>query len=101
MTMIERVARAICQANQMDPDSKSHINGNAWHWEDYAKDARAAIEAMRDPTEAMKVACWPNHHPWGKNAPDPTERPEMVRQMDADVTADWQAMIDAALLETK
>jgi len=90
--MIKRVARALCWANQMDPDSKSHINGNAWLWEDYAKDARAAMEAMRELT------------------PEMTAHLQMNTEMGAYVCANWiggysvmgeyqSAMIDAALKE--
>lgn len=87
--MIEIVADALTKA--FDREGRVFDAGQA---EDLA---RAAIKAMREPTDQMKAACWPNHHPWGKNAPNPSDRPDMFQQMDADVTADWQAMIDAAL----
>lgn len=82
--MVERVARAIHNAKP----------GNAWDWlREYAKggdqtakgiiddrmlEARAAIEAMREPTEDMSVAaldCGP----------------------DRDAVTYWKVMIDAAL----
>lgn len=52
--MIERVARAICAAKGDDPDEPcedwmTEFSG----WRGYQESARAAIEAMRDPTEAM------------------------------------------------
>lgn len=59
--------------------------------------ARAVIEALMEPTPEMLLACWPNYHPWGKNAPPPAERPDMVRDMSATVTADWQAMLRTIL----
>ncbi|GHC61526.1 hypothetical protein [Limoniibacter endophyticus] len=46
MTMIERVARAI---------SKSEINDERG-WEAFLPEARAAIEAMREPTSETKAA---------------------------------------------
>lgn len=44
MNMVEKVARAIC--DKEEPDGL----GN---WEFYRDHARAAIEAMREPTDAM------------------------------------------------
>ena len=49
MTMIERVARALCAANSHDPDV--HFQ-DATLWRLFIPLARAAIEAM-EPTEAM------------------------------------------------
>ena len=43
--MIERVARAICIAERMNPDDKL---GGWVHWQEAA---RAAIEATREPTK--------------------------------------------------
>lgn len=49
--MVERVARAICIGN---PDFKMGTDGEGGLlWEMYADQARAAIAAMREPTEAM------------------------------------------------
>ena len=102
MDMIERVAEAMWQAEWARAG-----NGGRRRvpWSEIAPTdqdryrfvARAAIEAMREPTEAMAAACWPLHHPWGNNAPDPSDRPLSFEDMLADVTADWKAMIDAAL----
>lgn len=72
--MVERVAEAIA------------ISGNGGTWDDWynedqrefhRKRARAAIEAMREPTESMVEAGW--------NAPG--DQPQ----------THWEAMIDAAL----
>lgn len=61
--MIERVARAICVSDGLDPDRKfksSDISdGKAPHelaWHEYQPAARAAVEAMRVPTEAQLEA---------------------------------------------
>lgn len=43
MNMIEKVARAICKCNNWDSVS----------WDVYINDARAAIAAMREPTESQ------------------------------------------------
>ena len=53
MSMIERVARAICWANGMDPDLTLGGDGKNFLWREYVSQARAAIEAMREPTKAM------------------------------------------------
>jgi|JI10StandDraft_1071094.scaffolds.fasta_scaffold417910_1 hypothetical protein len=53
-SMIERVARAICRANCTPDMSAEDIDcqeENAWDM--WVPEARAAIEAMRTPTEAM------------------------------------------------
>jgi len=83
--MVERVARAIAAAAD-DTD-----------WELYRSEARAAIEAMREPTEAMLAAVIP--YPENTTVPRPT--------MEAATMADrlafrsrWQDGIDAALAET-
>jgi len=95
-SMIERVARAIYEG-------RNGIGAVAWaHRQDgyktpYRIDARAAIEAMREPTEAMVRSCWSLHHPWGERAPAPEERTLMFDDMAAEVSAYWQTMIDAAL----
>jgi hypothetical protein len=52
VTMIEKVARAICSAEGIDPDRKG--NETVWRWQEFEKEARAAIEAMREPTDAMR-----------------------------------------------
>jgi hypothetical protein len=52
--MIERVARALCQADGHDPDGPTcdiFVPGDpdaGLPWAGYRKQARAAIEAMRD-----------------------------------------------------
>ena len=48
---IERVARAICVANDSEPDAPNGAVGPLWKL--YDADARAAIKAMREPTDEM------------------------------------------------
>lgn len=80
-TMIERVARAILAGHDWTQNSERQENG--WDsvppdWQEaYRSMARAAIEAMMEPTEAMLEA----------GPPEP--------YMDAAV---WSKMIDAALV---
>lgn len=71
--MIERVAKAISQASMTSPDGPYHICEDG-----YLHLARAAIEAMREPTEAMTLE--------GQVDPFPISAEEA-----------WTAMVDAAL----
>lgn len=50
MDMIEKVARAICATIEPDFSDVAHIDAT---WDEYIPEARAAIEAMREPTEDM------------------------------------------------
>jgi hypothetical protein len=79
MTMIEQVARALCVAEGADPN-----------WPRYMVEARqrarAAIVAMREPTEGMIYAAYEQGPPSA-----PGER--------AGVEREWRAMINAALGE--
>lgn len=96
MNIIERVARAICRAsNGGDPVSedsdltglKPGDAGFCPEWVFYRGDAIAAIKEMREPTDKMieagSGALWASD-----DSPN-------------DAVACWQAMIDAALEETK
>ncbi len=51
MDMVEKVARAIVVSSGLDPDMTYGHEGPEWKL--YAHNARAAIEAMRDPTSWM------------------------------------------------
>lgn len=59
-SMVEKVARAICDSDFCD--NGDHGAGEAWadmdeQQRDYYRDnARAAIKALREPTEAMLIA---------------------------------------------
>lgn len=75
--MAERVARAICRRNGIDPDRKG--NEAKWRWQEFMDDAAAAIEEMRIPDEAMENA-WSGPERWN-----------------GDALGIWQDMIDAAL----
>ena len=56
--MVERIARAICVASGQDPDFDYDPRGISFgddiRWKLYVPKARAAIEAMREPTEAIR-----------------------------------------------
>ena len=57
--MIERVARVLVKVNFNDPDKAVDfgMTGFNFMWQLYIKDAKAAIEAMREPTEEMRKVC--------------------------------------------
>lgn len=74
--MIERVAKAICIADDFDWVSRISSDETAYRQDKYMRIARAAIEAMREPTEKMVFSA-----DWIENG-----------TMDA-----YRAMIDAAL----
>lgn len=96
--MIERVADAIClAANKFRKESGAAA--------DYAKrayeaEARAAIEAMREPTEEMQRAGF-LANVFENPIPNCCDNP--MRFSRATIPADkpYQAMIDAALNEAK
>lgn len=68
--MIERVARALCLEAGLDPDRKfkssnwgEETSPHEFAWHEFQPAARAAMEAMRDPTEEMVNAAlhWQDH----------------------------------------
>jgi len=73
--MVEKVARAIA--------SSQDENKNDYWYGDYIEHARAAIEAMREPTEYMASAGWLT------NMADDGQGPDDC----------WRKMIDEALKE--
>ena len=86
--MADRVARALCAADQVqscEGDSRC-INGDQCP---YPVLARAAIEAMREPTEAMIDAAY---FPAGESGDSSVSR--------ADAKETWRSMISAALDDT-
>ncbi len=86
-TIIERVARALFVKTKEEASSR----GIQSSWENcpikghYIDLARAAVAAMREPTEAMERAAFSNMDKNGYAAGNPT--------------SDYSAMIDAALKE--
>lgn len=85
--MVERVARALSIADGNHPGACSNDEEEIPAWKLYVKDARAAIEAMREPTAAMRHAAsdvlWYEGLDEGQGYPPPREA--------------WQAMLDEAL----
>lgn len=86
MTPVERVARAICAAEVKRlgyaGDPAFFVEG---FWRDHEPAARAAIEALREPSEGMEEAAMPVLSQY----PD-EGRPRAI----------WEAMISQALSET-
>jgi len=91
-SMIERVARAICH--------ERHDEFNNWTTlgEDekieFRNEARAAIEAMREPTGAMTAAGIKRSVAWEHGERGCHDEPPHVGEV-----ATYRAMINAALLE--
>ena len=87
MTMIEKVARAIYDTvwyeGAYDNDS---VNGETVHIKEAREQARAAIAAMREPSEAMIAAA-------------PYEVDAKGNGFLLGLLTVWPAMIDAALAE--
>jgi hypothetical protein len=66
---LEAVARAICKANGLDPDADCRYDSKSGvmldihleqpeNWRDHVTMARAALLAIREPTEGMKDYVW-------------------------------------------
>jgi len=69
LTMLQRVAMAIAETQV----------GHWEYWYDFKPEARAALEAMREPTQEMLRDYYPDAH--------------------ETVVSEWKVMIDAALKE--
>lgn len=96
MTPLERAARAICEANDLEPDTPVMAPGfqrevsasvrspgsGPYLWERFVPQARAVLKAIRKPSDAMR---------------DPFT--ETLHWDDLDQDDVWQTMIDAALEE--
>lgn len=79
--MIERVARALATDMEFEPDeivSSFNPKFRVPRWMTFVDHARAAINAIREPSEVMVEAAWPN----------------IMHENARDV---WQDMVDAAL----
>lgn len=83
MTMIEKVARAIARSIDIDPDDGRAEDAMKW----IRITAKAAIEAMREPSDEMIIAAdiyVEDGSEWGKQKT---------------IVEGYQQMIDAALKE--
>jgi hypothetical protein len=90
--MIERVAKAMFRSLDADPRFIGRDDLTPEHpgWRLYCCQAQAAIEAMREPTDAMVAAA--HNSDFESWSPEPGEGRD---SLDLDVA--WRAMIDAAL----
>jgi hypothetical protein len=94
MTMLERMARATwgktpkCDL-QGSSEGPCSLGDECYCWTAALKNARAALQAMREPTEAMVLAAYRAFDAFG---PDAVLGPH-------ETLAIWHAMIDAALEE--
>lgn len=95
--MIERVAIAIRVA-RMGPEREWHTINEELR-EEYRRYARAAIEAMREPSSSMLKAAFVamNETPGGEWRRMKAENLSPREIFDAKMVPRWQAAIDAAL----
>jgi hypothetical protein len=79
---IERVSRALCQSAGHDPRGKQQVgSGERENWTFFVQAARAAVGAMREPTQTMIEAA----------------RDDILV---ADASSVWRTMINTALSAT-
>jgi hypothetical protein len=93
MDMVERVAWAICAKEYEDPNelTNAYPDGPMYPvWKDFEWCARAAIKALREPTQQMRLA---GIAEWSRPDPTPEHGSTLV------FNAVWRAMLDAALKE--
>jgi len=85
--MVERVARALCRADGIDPDGRDS-QGRPW-WPTYIQEARSAISAMIEPTDDMVI----------KEAGNKAGRVDLYRADDPsyNVRDIWSSMCNSAL----
>lgn len=91
--MIEQVARAICTADANDWDTLTQSYNGRMRQHDLERYARAAIEAMREPTPDMVSA-------GGSTAFGGTRDDSFAELAEGMARDAYAAMIDAALTET-
>lgn len=94
--MVERVARAICRAGICGP--RDHIEAEVnRNWRKFVLEARAAISAMREPTEVMTAVgatkIYLNDSHCGTLKEYELAKADHLRE----VASCYSAMIDAAL----
>jgi hypothetical protein len=91
--MVERVAKVLYESIYTDIWPPSPFDAELRTADDWRATARRAIEAMREPSDAiLEAGSWQsNHYP---AVPDGSSTPPVHRFV---VTQMWRAMIDAAL----
>ncbi len=98
MTKLEEVARAIAWAMDGDPPGQfrpdNEVMDGVLYWQEFVGEARAAIEALMDPSEAMYVA-------YIENTENTGIVPAEGKAILAAAKSDWQAMLKAAMEEDK
>ncbi|WEK50351.1 MAG: hypothetical protein P0Y66_22360 [Candidatus Kaistia colombiensis] len=102
--MIERVAKAICWKHGMNPDVSLGGDGQNFLWMEYEPAARAAIEAMREPSEGMFQGALAAHVSFlvgDDRSPNDVFTDEAITNARAAFHRAHVSAIDAALQETK
>lgn len=86
MTVIEKMARSLCQYDKHDPDESSFSSGFDPYWMSYIGKARAALATLVVPSAEMI------------EAGGSVKRGQIPNSRD-EATAVWTAMISTALVE--
>lgn len=98
--MVERVARAIRRDKFARTRRLKALNENELLTEGELSEARAAIEAMKEPTDAMVAAIAPTRADWiGHASPALGVVERWIKATTNARLANYQAMISAALSE--
>jgi len=58
LTPLERAARALAHLHGRDPDEPVLLAGDRRLWQEFVPQARAVIEAIREPSEGMRDAAF-------------------------------------------
>lgn len=99
MDMVEKVAQAVC-LTQWGGYPMERGEREAWpQWAQALKVARAAIEAMREPTEAMIAAgAWSNYG-WTREQSIERGKEAVYDEYASNAASIYRDIIDAALKE--
>lgn len=82
--MVEKVARKLCELQDGDPDYCASVPNHPL-WRQCVEFARAAAEAMREPSPAMIAAAWTvfDRHPHKRLGPGPGFKEAIAAAFDA------------------
>ena len=95
-SMVERVARALCKLDGVDPDGPT-TRGSV-NWKLCEEDARAAIEAMREPTQGMiNILSEAYFNIESVELDSQASATKNAKKLVTHIARGWQAMIDEAL----
>lgn len=108
MTLVEKMARAMCEADRHDPDADWRLSDGlacsvaiepsmAQHWRLYVRPSIAALKAMRDPTVPQFEAAWDEGQRIVSECGGGLDKDQFLHVTDRY----YVAMIDAAIKEAE